>query len=333
MILDTPHEDTPKESRNCVTSPCVTSPLAARASSSLIVQFHLREVCRFPLNVHFLGATVKKPRSTGPDREEAREDLFVLPLEQGPSEIGINVAELPSDEMLLEISTNEFLTSIQVLAASSVPGDGYGSGDEDVMYDVLEYSANLDSSGSDVDNDEKEYSDPESPEKLATAAQLDLLPLPPFHPVSDTTSISQRWQQWKRRFETYLLAVNITDDAQKRASLLYQAGAATQEIFDSLPVEQNEATDYNTALAKLDTYFALQKNVDFEIFQLRQAKQKIGETTDQFATRLCKLDTNCEFTDLDKEIKSAIIQNCSSKQLRRLALREEKLTLAVLLSG
>eukprot|EP00795_Rhopilema_esculentum_P011693 gene11693-17_t len=167
---------------------------------------------------------------------------------------------------------------------------------------------------------------------MATAARLDLLPLPPFDPVSDPTSISQRWQHWKRRFETYLLAVNITDNAQKRALLLYQAGAATQEIFDSLPVEQDEATDYKTALAKLDTYFAPQKNVDFEIFQFRQAKQKIGETTDQFATRLCKLATNCEFTDLDKEIKSAIMQNCSSKQLRRLALREEKLTLAVLLS-
>eukprot|EP00795_Rhopilema_esculentum_P015552 gene15552-6817_t len=167
---------------------------------------------------------------------------------------------------------------------------------------------------------------------MATAARLDLLPLPPFDPVSDPTSISQRWQHWKRRFETYLLAVNITDDAQKRALLLYQAGAATQEIFDSLPVEQDEATDYKTALAKLDTYFAPQKNVDFEIFQFRQAKQRIGETTDQFATRLRKLATNCEFTDLDKEIKSAIIQNCSSKQLRRLALREEKLTLAVLLS-
>eukprot|EP00795_Rhopilema_esculentum_P014355 gene14355-5400_t len=172
---------------------------------------------------------------------------------------------------------------------------------------------------------------------MATAARLDLLPLPPFDPVSDPTSISQRWQQWKRRFETYLLAVKITDDAQKRALLLYQAGAATQEIFDSLPVEQDEAADCKTALAKLDTYFAPllptpQKNVDFEIFQFRQAKQKIGETTDQFATRLRKLATNCELTDLDKGLESAIIQNCSSKQLRRLVLREEKHTLAVLLS-
>ena len=83
---------------------------------------------------------------------------------------------------------------------------------------------------------------------MVTAARLDLLPLPPFDPVSDPTSIRQRWKKRKRRFETYLFAVNITDNAQKRALLLYQAGAATQEIFDSLPVEQDEATDYKTAL-------------------------------------------------------------------------------------
>ncbi|XP_065068028.1 uncharacterized protein LOC135693461 isoform X1 [Rhopilema esculentum] len=37
------------------------------------------------------------------------------------------------------------------------------------MYDVIEYKANLDSSGSDADNDEKGSSDPESPEKVGKA--------------------------------------------------------------------------------------------------------------------------------------------------------------------
>lgn len=164
------------------------------------------------------------------------------------------------------------------------------------------------------------------------AAKLDVLPLPPFNQVSDPTSISQRWTQWKRRCETNLLAVNIADDAQKRALLLYQAGPATQEIFYSLPVAQGEATDYKTALEKLNAYFAPRKNVDFEIFQFRQAKQKIGETTNQDAIRLRQLPAHCEFPEVDNELKSAIIQNCSSKQLRLFALREEKLTLATLLS-
>ena len=55
-----------------------------------------------------------------------------------------------------------------------------------------------------------------------------------------------------------------------------------------------------------------------------------GETIDQFATRLHQLAASCEFTDVDKEIKSAIIQHCQSKRLRRYSLREDDVTLNLL---
>ena len=70
--------------------------------------------------------------------------------------------------------------------------------------------------------------------------------------------------------------------------------------------------NYETALAKLDEYFLPKKNVDYETFQFRQAKQKSDETVEQFVTRLRKLAINCEFSALDRELKSAVIQNCSS---------------------
>jgi hypothetical protein len=118
---------------------------------------------------------------------------------------------------------------------------------------------------------------------MATAGKVDVTPLAPFDPVSDPTSISQRWKTWKRRFETYLVALNIKDDTQKRALLLYQAGEATQEIFDTL-ADTGEDKDYKIAIEKLDAYFGPKKNIDYEIFQFRQAKQNIDENTDQFAT-------------------------------------------------
>ena len=65
------------------------------------------------------------------------------------------------------------------------------------------------------------------------ASRPDVSLLPPFDPVGDPTSLSQRWKTWKKRFETYLLALNITEDKQKRALLLYQAGQDTQEIFET----------------------------------------------------------------------------------------------------
>ena len=118
--------------------------------------------------------------------------------------------------------------------------------------------------------------------------------------------------------------MNITNDKQKRALLLYQAGEATQEIFETLP-ETGE--DYATAQAKLDEYFSPKKNVDYQVFQFRQAVQQPGETVDQFVTRLRELAATCEFGDVAKEIKSAVIQNCLFKRLRRYALREDALTL------
>ena len=107
----------------------------------------------------------------------------------------------------------------------------------------------------------------------------------------------------------------------KESTAIYQAGEATQEIFETLP---KTGEDYDTAQAKLDAYFS---PTDYQIFQFHQAMEQPGETVDQFVTRLRKLAATCEFHDVSKEIKSAIIQNCSSKQLRRYALREDALTL------
>ena len=159
--------------------------------------------------------------------------------------------------------------------------------------------------------------------------KLDLGALPPFNPVTNPSSVGQRWTSWRKQFETYLTAMNVTDDKQRKALLLFHVGQVTHEIFETLP---DTGDDYATAMTKLQEYFVPKKNVDYEIFQFWQAKQEEGEMIDQFVTRLRKLAAYCEFSDLDRELKSAIIQNCTSKRLRRSALREENLTLDKLIA-
>ena len=162
-------------------------------------------------------------------------------------------------------------------------------------------------------------------------ARIDIQPLRTFDPLTEPTSVGQRWKVWKRRFETYLAALGITDTTQQRALLLYQAGEETQEIFDTLP-DTGEAKDYQKAMEKLDAYFTPKRNTDFEIFKFRTTVQLPDETVDQFATRLRKLGSTCAFDDIHRELKSVIIQNCSSKRLRRYALLETDLTLDKLLA-
>ena len=162
-------------------------------------------------------------------------------------------------------------------------------------------------------------------------SRMELSPLAPFDPVSDPTSLGPRWKAWKRRFETYISALGVTDDTQKRALLLYQAGQPTQDIFDTL-TDTGETNNYKKAMEKLDAYFTPKKNVDYEIFKFRTAVQLPNETVDQFATRLRKLAQTCSFADNNIEVNSAIIQHCTSKRLRRFAFLETDVTVANLLA-
>ena len=154
-------------------------------------------------------------------------------------------------------------------------------------------------------------------------------PIAPFN-VEDPNNIGIRWERWTKRLETYITATGLTEDKQKRSLLLFCAGEAVHEIFDNLP-DSEEAKDYKTALKLLTDYFSPKKNKTFEIYKFRQAQQLDSESVDKFYTRLRQLVSTCEFTNTDDEIRSQIIQRCSSKKLRENALRDDNITLAKLL--
>ena len=124
--------------------------------------------------------------------------------------------------------------------------------------------------------------------------------------------------------------MNTEDDTRKRALLLHYIGSSAFDIFETLS-DTGDEKDYKAAMDRLTEHFTPQRNVDYETYLFRQARQQPNETLDQFATRLRQLASTCEFTSVDKEIKSQIILNCSSSHLRRRALRESSLTLQALL--
>ena len=74
--------------------------------------------------------------------------------------------------------------------------------------------------------------------------------MPAFEPRSDPTSTSARWTRWLKRFNTYLLAADIKDDARKRAKLLYQAGPEVHEIFKTLEEGEDQDFDYENKQRK-----------------------------------------------------------------------------------
>ena len=158
------------------------------------------------------------------------------------------------------------------------------------------------------------------------AMALDLSSLEKFDPYSDPTTLSVRWKEWLRRFERFLVAMDIKDETRKRALLLYTAGNEVEKIFATLS-DVGEDKDYKKAIEKLSAYFSPKKNLLFETHKFRQLKQMTEETIDQYCTRLRQQAIICEFSDSEHEIKIQLVEACLSSRVRRKAIQED-LTLA-----
>ena len=74
------------------------------------------------------------------------------------------------------------------------------------------------------------------------------------------------------------------------------------------------------------------KYIEYEIFNFRQEKQKPSESLDSYYTRLKTLACHCEFHDVNREIKSQIIQFFCNNTLRLKALQDPTLTLEKMLT-
>ena len=67
---------------------------------------------------------------------------------------------------------------------------------------------------------------------------------------------------------------------------MYAAGPEVEAIFDTLP-DNGDDDDFDTACENLNEYFSPSKNVAFEVYKFRQARQQEHETLDAYYTRLC----------------------------------------------
>ena len=161
------------------------------------------------------------------------------------------------------------------------------------------------------------------------------LPAFPEFDVSETSTQATRWKKWLSRFRNLLVAMNVTNKPRQRALLLHYAGEATNEIFDTLPnTTAGEGDDpLEKAVQALTNYFTPKQNREYEIYVFRQAKQEGNETISAFHTRLRQLAVTCEFDDVDREIKTQIVQSCSSHKLRTKALENPSYTLTQLLDA
>ena len=147
--------------------------------------------------------------------------------------------------------------------------------------------------------------------------------LPSFDAHGEPSTTALRWERWLQRFEGAMVGFGITNNTRKRALLLFYAGEEVENIFNTLENTGN-ANDYDTAKTKLTEHFTPKKNPDYETILFRRTFQNAGEDIDTYVTRLRKIAVNCEFTDVDRELRIQVLDGCYSKILRKRALEKTR---------
>lgn len=158
------------------------------------------------------------------------------------------------------------------------------------------------------------------------AKALSVPSVEPFRMDGDSSSLATRWERWMKSFQYFVTGSGVTDKTQKRALLLHLVGPEVQGIFETLE-DRGADNDYDQAVKCLEGYFKPKTNVSYERHKFNSAKQKDGESIQEFSTRLKQLALSCEFTDRDDRIRDQLVEKCVSSTLRRKFLCEKNLTL------
>ena len=84
----------------------------------------------------------------------------------------------------------------------------------------------------------------------------------------------------------------------KKALLLHFAGPIVHDIYETLSAA-TIGDNYADTLKVLNDVSFL-RNVEFEIYKVRQTKQEVNESIDTYYTTLKQLAKYCEFDNIEK---------------------------------
>ena len=145
--------------------------------------------------------------------------------------------------------------------------------------------------------------------------------------------LAQCWDKWKAEFKLYVTASGVEDKLQKQALLLHLAGPGVREIFKTYPDEvKGDAKEFDKAMTCLSHHFKVKKNVPLARQKLLASTPNLGETINNFVTRLKSLAEHCNYSEEeDNQVRYIVIFHVTNKELKSKFYREENLSLSKLL--
>ena len=142
---------------------------------------------------------------------------------------------------------------------------------------------------------------------------------PAFDAVGESATLAQRRLTWKEEFELYVTASGISDPTQKKALLLHLGGPKVRDVLNnSIPVEaRGESKDYKKAMDCISEHQKLKKTALMARQTFLAATPLVGETINNFVTRLQKLAEHCDCEgERDNQVRDRAISFLKDKNLK-----------------
>ena len=140
------------------------------------------------------------------------------------------------------------------------------------------------------------------------------------------------WPKWRQTYKRFHSCAEMSkkDGVIQVDSLIYAMGPEAETIIKQLGLTGDEAKNFDTVIAKLDTYFKPQTNVIYERARLNQRTQKEGESMQNFISSLHELAENCQYpADIKNEqIRDRLMSGILDKELSKELQLKSDLTLS-----
>ena len=150
--------------------------------------------------------------------------------------------------------------------------------------------------------------------------------LNPPEQLSLEGNVAENWRKWKQRFELFSAASGLSekDDKIQSATLLHVVGPEALEIYNTFSWE-NEGDENKVVkiMEKFQAYCSPQKNITWERHIFNTCNQEVGETIDQYITKLKTKAKSCKFGTLTNSlIQDRIVCGIISDKTCGILLRE-----------
>ena len=79
-------------------------------------------------------------------------------------------------------------------------------------------------------------------------------------------------------------------------------GETAEDVMTSTDISEDNRKQFDSVIAKFDSFFKIHKNVIFEHARLNRCSQEDGESAEEFITSLYQLVENCEYGALPDQM-------------------------------